>query len=73
MAPLVRTGGSRHTGLAAPPHHNIQILAKCEAGYGAYSNSIIVDEPNRERVYIHSSHAYADNKTNILAWWVDKI
>ena len=40
---------------------------------GAYSNSIIVDEPNRERVYIHSSHAYADNKTNILAWWVDKI
>lgn len=25
MAPLVRTGGSRHTGLAAPPHHNIQI------------------------------------------------
>ena len=50
-----------------------RILAKCEAGYGAYSNSIIIDEPNRERVYIHSSHAYADNKTNILAWWVDKI
>ncbi len=25
MAPLVRTGGSRHTGLAAPPHHNNQI------------------------------------------------
>ena len=24
MAPLVRTGGSRHTGLAAPPHHNNQ-------------------------------------------------
>jgi hypothetical protein len=24
VAPLVRTGGSRHTGLAAPPHHNIQ-------------------------------------------------
>ena len=24
MAPLVRTGGSRHTGLAAPPHRNIQ-------------------------------------------------
>ncbi len=23
MAPLVRTGGSRHTGLAAPPHRNI--------------------------------------------------
>ena len=26
MAPLVRTGGSRHTGLAAPPHRNIQTL-----------------------------------------------
>ena len=25
MAPLVRTGGSRHTGLAAPPHRNIQV------------------------------------------------
>ena len=25
MAPLVRTGGSRHTGLAALPHCNIQI------------------------------------------------
>ena len=24
VAPLVRTGGSRHTGLAALPHHNIQ-------------------------------------------------
>ena len=25
MAPLVRTGGSRHTGLAAPPHRNNHI------------------------------------------------
>ena len=24
VAPSVRTGGSRHTGLAAPPHRNIQ-------------------------------------------------
>lgn len=28
MAPLVRTGGSRHTGLAAPPHRNIQTTVK---------------------------------------------
>ena len=28
MAPLVRTGGSRHTGLAALPHRNIQIVRK---------------------------------------------
>ena len=26
VAPLVRTGGSRHTGLAALPHRNIQQL-----------------------------------------------
>ena len=26
VAPLVRTGGSRHTGLAALPHRNIQIV-----------------------------------------------
>ena len=25
MAPSVRTGGSRHTGLAALPHHNIHL------------------------------------------------
>ena len=26
VAPLVRTGGSRHTGLAALPYRNIQLL-----------------------------------------------
>ena len=28
VAPLVRTGGSRHTGLAAPPHRNIHMDEK---------------------------------------------
>ena len=28
MAPLVRTGGSRHTGLAALPHRNIHKIAE---------------------------------------------
>lgn len=37
MAPSVRTGGSRHTGLAAPPHRNIQ------SGAG-YSSMIGEDE-----------------------------
>lgn len=27
VAPLVRTGGSRHTGLAALPYRNIQLLS----------------------------------------------
>ena len=26
VAPLVRTGGSRHTGLAALPHRNIHLI-----------------------------------------------
>jgi len=26
VAPLVRTDGSRHTGLAAPPHRNIHFI-----------------------------------------------
>ena len=30
VAPLVRTGGSRHTGLAALPHRNIQIIGGFE-------------------------------------------
>ena len=28
VAPLVRTGGSRHTGLAALPHRNIHKIAE---------------------------------------------
>ena len=32
VAPLVRTDGSRHTGLAAPPHRNIQIRLWGTAG-----------------------------------------
>ena len=33
MAPLVRTGGSRHTGLAALPHRNIHIYEKIAEKY----------------------------------------
>ena len=36
MAPLVRTGGSRHTGLAAPPHRNIQYLHHLLSVTGGY-------------------------------------
>ena len=31
MAPLVRTGGSRHTGLAAQPHRNIHACVNKES------------------------------------------
>ena len=33
MAPLVRTGGSRHTGLAALPHRNIQAQRELFKGF----------------------------------------
>lgn len=42
MAPLVRTGGSRHTGLAALPHRNIQfadVRADIEATIDEAMNS----------------------------------
>ena len=38
MAPLVRTGGSRHTGLAAPPHRNIQSGDIPVRGSGNYAS-----------------------------------
>lgn len=37
MAPLVRTGGSRHTGLAAPPHRNIQDVREMIEAYQCLS------------------------------------
>ena len=51
MLSSFRTGGSRHTGMAAPPHQNIQILAfydpyisKCclRPLYDEYGNVYIV-------------------------------
>lgn len=41
-------------------------------GSGAYSNNLIVHcEDGKERLMIHSSHAYEDNKTNIIMFFVD--
>ncbi|MDD6356383.1 MAG: HNH endonuclease signature motif containing protein [Oscillospiraceae bacterium] len=33
MAPLVRTGGSRHTGLAALPHRNIHAYTEMDGDH----------------------------------------
>ena len=46
VAPLVRTGGSRHTGLAALPYRNIQNLLSCTAnvdfsGHSGHSRNSI--------------------------------
>ena len=42
VAPLVRNGGSRHTGLAALPHKNIQLLYKQSITllYDLYQNEL---------------------------------
>lgn len=50
-------------------------LAMREHGQGAYSNSIVIrplDPSGRERLYIHASHAYSADSTNIVSWWVDR-
>ena len=59
MAPLVRTGGSRHTGLAAPPHRNIHTVCKEEQRknrkrgqaekmkYEHITEGRFIDRPNR--------------------------
>lgn len=42
------------------------------AGAGAYTNNLIVHLPDgRERLMIQSSHAYKDNRTNIIMYFVD--
>ena len=45
MAPLVRTGGSRHTGLAALPHRNIHefIVETIKADDAEYLSSVFTD------------------------------
>ena len=51
-------------------------LVRRTHGIGAYSNSIRVtppSNPQRERVYIHSSHAYSVHRTNVVAWWIDQV
>ena len=40
VAPLVRTGGSRHTGLAALPHRNIHLTTSLLYQY--YRSSVLL-------------------------------
>jgi hypothetical protein len=49
-------------------------LRKRTEGLGAYSNSIVVGTLNpdkQKRLLIQASHAYEQNKTNVLHWWVE--
>ncbi len=43
------------------------------AGAGAYSNNVLVHDPDGrvpERLLVQASHAYEKNKTNIYHWWL---
>jgi hypothetical protein len=43
------------------------------AGNGAYSNNLLVHDPDRrepERLLVQASHAYEESKTNIRHWWL---
>lgn len=48
-------------------------LAKREHGQGAYSNSIVVKSPgrDRERLRVQASHAYWQDATSIVEWWIE--
>jgi hypothetical protein len=43
-------------------------------GAGAYSNNLVVgkgESPDRQRLLVMSSHAYDQDKTNIIYWWIE--
>ncbi len=48
-------------------------LRKPEAGWGGYSNNLLVSDPEAatpERLLIQASHAYEEDMTNVLHWWL---
>ena len=42
VAPLVRTGGSRHTGLAALPYRNIHCICSWQSGHSEYLHALFI-------------------------------
>ena len=73
MAPLVRTGGSRHTGLAAPPHRNIQEAEKnlkTTPGSDCALNALAIDEPlEYVRLYLDGNmQMWVDAEDSLELW-----
>lgn len=47
-------------------------LRMANQGHGAYSNSIVVHRPGKpDRLLIQTSHAYFQNRTNTIMWFLD--
>lgn len=74
MAPLVRTGGSRHTGLAAPPHRNIQLGDRVDLRFYNEKNrsfhpkSYIFHYADYSEIYIGSSNISRSALTSGIEW-----
>jgi hypothetical protein len=47
-------------------------LRQADAGWGAYSNNLLVSstDVDTERLLIQASHAYEEDMTNVLHWWL---
>jgi hypothetical protein len=49
------------------------IVVRRTHGLGAYSNSVAIHDPisGNRRIRVQASHAYHEQSTNILTWWID--
>jgi len=79
-------GRSGNKGAAGVPGHFVlytsrdgihwddgRYLQRQQAGWGAYSNNLLVSGPAADappRLLIQASHAYENHKTNIHHWWL---
>ena len=72
VAPSVRTGGSRHTGLAAPPHRNIQyaksawVIFKEVRYFLIFSPKEIVGHSSTTTLNRFYSHSFLSKKAEAL-------
>ena len=49
----------------------VYLRTQC-VGAGGYSNNLILHDPNgSDRLLIQTSHAYYQNRTNTIMWWID--
>ena len=72
VAPLVRTGGSRHTGLAAPPHRNNhtrkEALIMSQNCTPEFKKKIVRLHEEEGRTYKSITAEYGVSKASISKW-----
>ena len=65
MAPLVRTGGSRHTGLAALPYRNIHAIAHNDVVYDTRFKKMDPSRPMKQCLILEMGdavHKFQNNR-----------